>query len=96
MLLLVPSFILFFELINLTYLFQATRNRTTSCRAVSRGGQAAGRDSLEESHDTVPDTARAIVPPVLYPVRRDQYYDSAVSLKMQLNFLMVLKHSNIY
>jgi hypothetical protein len=68
MLLLVPSFILFFELINLTFLFQATRNRTTSCSAVSRGGQAAGRDSSVGSHDTVPDVARAIVTPVLYPV----------------------------
>jgi hypothetical protein len=38
----------------------------------------------------VPDVARVIVPIVTYPVRWDQHYDSAVSLKMQLNFLMIL------
>jgi hypothetical protein len=38
----------------------------------------------------VPDTARAIVPSVPYPMRRDQHYDVAMSLKMQLIFLMVL------
>ena len=38
----------------------------------------------------VPDAARVIVPAVTYPVRWDQHYDSAVSLKMQLIILMVL------
>jgi hypothetical protein len=39
---------------------------------------------------SVPDTARAIVHTGPYPVRRDQHYDVAVSLKMQLPFLKVL------
>jgi hypothetical protein len=38
----------------------------------------------------VPSVARAIVPTVPYPVRQDQHYNAAVSLKMQLIFLMVL------
>jgi hypothetical protein len=38
----------------------------------------------------VPDAAWVIVPTVPYPVRRDQHYQVAVSLKMQLIFLMVL------
>jgi hypothetical protein len=37
----------------LPYLFQATRCRTPACSAVSPGGQTAGRDSSEGSHDTV-------------------------------------------
>jgi hypothetical protein len=43
-----------------------------------------------QSPTPVLDAARAIVPTVTYPVRRDQHYDSTVSSKMQLNFLMVL------
>jgi hypothetical protein len=38
----------------------------------------------------VPDAARVIVTTVPYPVRRDQHYAEAVSLKMELIFCMVL------
>jgi hypothetical protein len=38
----------------------------------------------------VPDAARALVSSAAYPVRRDQHYDAAVSLKIHRISLMVL------
>ena len=38
----------------------------------------------------VPDAAMALVSSAAYPVRRDQHYDAAVSLKIHRLFLMVL------
>jgi hypothetical protein len=38
----------------------------------------------------VPDTVRALISSVPYPVRQDQHYDTAMSLKIRLVFLMVL------
>jgi hypothetical protein len=45
---------------------------------------------------SVPDAERAIIRTGPYPVRPDQHYDAAVSLKMELLFSYGTLHYNIY